>query len=85
MAAVHPHGEHTSQVQRPDQSQARPGRPNARPMHERRVIEAHIQGATGIVLLDAGRLMVDAEGNLVRVSGPHPQHFGDKFCNALLP
>ena len=49
------------------------------------MIEAHIQGATGIVLLDAGRLMVDAEGNLVRVSGPHPQHFGDKFCNALLP
>jgi hypothetical protein len=49
------------------------------------VIEAHIQAATGIVLLDAGRLKVDAGGILVRVSGPHPQYFGQKFCNALLP
>ena len=45
----------------------------------------HIQGPTGIVLLDAGRLKVDADGNLVQVSGPHPQYFGETFCKALLP
>jgi long-chain acyl-CoA synthetase len=39
----------------------------------------------GIVLLDAGQLVFDADGNLVRAPGRHPQFFGATFCDALMP
>jgi hypothetical protein len=46
----------------------------------------HIQGpAAGIVLLDAGQLVFDADDNLVRAPGRHPQFFGASFCDALVP
>jgi len=46
----------------------------------------HIQGpAEGIVLLDAGQLVFDADDNLVRAPGRHPQFFGASFCDALVP
>jgi hypothetical protein len=46
----------------------------------------HIQGPDGgIVLLDAGQLVFDADGNLMRAPGRHPQFFGASFCDALVP
>jgi hypothetical protein len=44
----------------------------------------HIQGDhTGLVLRDAGRLVFDGDGNLLRADGPHPQYFGETFCGEL--
>jgi hypothetical protein len=46
----------------------------------------HIQSPHGgIVLLDAGQLVFDPDGNLVRAPGRHPQFFGASFCDALVP
>ena len=41
--------------------------------------------AAGIVLLDAGQLVFDADDNLVHAPGRHPQFFGASFCDALVP
>jgi hypothetical protein len=47
---------------------------------------AHIHGpGGGIILIDAGQLVFDADGNLVRAPGRHPQFFGATFCDALTP
>jgi hypothetical protein len=46
---------------------------------------AHIQGAHGLVLRDAGQLAFDVDDNLVYARGPHPQFFGETFCAALAP
>ena len=44
----------------------------------------HIQGDhAGLVLRDAGRLVFDGDGNLLRADGPHPQYFGETFCAEL--
>jgi hypothetical protein len=47
--------------------------------------ETHIRGDNGIVLLDAGRIVEDATGNVTFITGPHPQFLGGTFCSALLP
>lgn len=44
----------------------------------------HIQGDhAGMVLRDAGQLVFDNSGNLLRVAGKHPQYFGETFCAEL--
>jgi hypothetical protein len=45
----------------------------------------HIQGPGGIVQLDAGQIVRDANGNVVYTHGPHPQLNGETFCPALAP
>jgi hypothetical protein len=45
----------------------------------------HIQGPGGIVLLDAGQLVFNADGTLAYLRGPHPQFLGATFCSALTP
>jgi hypothetical protein len=49
--------------------------------------ETHVLGEHGeIVLLDAGRIVFDADGNPTFIAGPHPQFLGAaQFCVALLP
>jgi hypothetical protein len=48
--------------------------------------ETHIIGEDGkIVLLDAGRIVFDADGNLTFLAGQHPQLLGATFCAALTP
>ena len=48
--------------------------------------ETHVLGENGeIVLLDAGRIVFDAEGNPTFIAGRHPQFFGATFCAALMP
>jgi hypothetical protein len=47
--------------------------------------EAHILGEHGVVLLDAGRIVFDADGNPTFVAGRHPQVLGATFCAALMP
>jgi hypothetical protein len=50
-----------------------------------RGLTVHIAGpGGGIVQPDAGRLVYDQDGNLVRVNGPHPQLSGESFCPALV-
>ncbi len=50
-----------------------------------RGLTVHIAGpGGGIVQHDAGRLVYDQDGNLVRVDGPHPQLNGESFCPALI-
>jgi hypothetical protein len=46
-------------------------------------LTVHIQGVGGIVQLDGGQLVFDADGNLVAMHGPHPQFLGEVFCPAL--
>ncbi|HEX6653852.1 MAG TPA: hypothetical protein VF072_13990, partial [Thermoleophilaceae bacterium] len=48
-------------------------------------LTVHIQGAGGIVQLDAGQIVRDADGNVVYTHGPHPQLNGETFCSALAP
>jgi len=48
-------------------------------------LTVHIQGAGGIVQLDAGQIVFDADGNVRFVRGPHPQFNGEVFCPALTP
>ena len=46
----------------------------------------HIQGPDGgMVLLGAGQLVFDADGDFLYERGPHPQFFGASFCDALVP
>jgi hypothetical protein len=45
----------------------------------------HIQGPGGIVQLDAGQIVRDANGSVVYTHGPHPQLNGETFCPALAP
>jgi hypothetical protein len=45
----------------------------------------HILDATGLVLRDAGRIVMDADGAVTFIAGPHPQFLGTTFCDALLP
>jgi len=47
--------------------------------------ETHILGDRGIVLLDAGRIVEAASGEITFIAGPHPQFLGGTFCAALLP
>jgi hypothetical protein len=47
-------------------------------------LETHILGEAGkIVLLDAGRIVFDANDNPTFLAGPHPQFLGATFCAAL--
>jgi hypothetical protein len=52
-------------------------------------LPTHIQGPGGVVLLDAGELVLqpsddpNAPPTVVAVHGPHPQFFGATFCSAL--
>jgi hypothetical protein len=54
-------------------------------------LPTHIQGPGGMVLLDAGELVLqssddpEAPPTVVAVHGPHPQFFGATFCAALTP
>jgi hypothetical protein len=48
-------------------------------------LTVHIQGAGGMVQLDAGQIVFDADGNFRFVRGPHPQFLGEVFCPALTP
>ena len=47
--------------------------------------ETHIIGDNRLVLLDAGRVAFDAEGNPTFLAGRHPQFLGATFCSALMP
>jgi hypothetical protein len=48
--------------------------------------ETHIIGEGGkIVLLDAGRIVFDADGDPTFLAGKHPQFLGATFCQALTP
>jgi hypothetical protein len=48
--------------------------------------ETHILGEGGkIVLLDAGRIVFDANDNVTFLAGRHPQFLGGTFCSALTP
>lgn len=47
--------------------------------------QTHIIGAHGIVLLDAGRIVFDANGDPTFLAGQHPQFLGATFCEALTP
>jgi hypothetical protein len=48
--------------------------------------ETHIIGEGGkIVLLDAGRIVFDANGDPTFLAGQHPQLLGATFCQALTP
>jgi hypothetical protein len=50
-----------------------------------RGLTVHIAGpGGGIAQYDAGQLVYDQHGNLVRVDGPHPQLSGESFCPALV-
>jgi hypothetical protein len=44
-----------------------------------------IRGDYGIVLHDAGRLVIDPDGSVQFQAGQHPQYFGGTFCSELLP
>jgi hypothetical protein len=46
-------------------------------------LTVHIQGPGGMVQRDAGQIVLDADGNLVYVIGPHDQALGGSFCPAL--
>jgi len=48
-------------------------------------LTVHIQGPGGIVQLDAGQIVRDADGNVLYTHGPHPQLSGETFCAALAP
>ena len=48
-------------------------------------LTVHIQGPGGIVQLDAGQIVRDADGNVLYTNGPHPQLSGETFCPALVP
>ena len=48
-------------------------------------LTVHIQGPGGIVQLDAGQIVRDADGNVLYTYGPHPQLSGETFCPALAP
>ena len=48
-------------------------------------LTVHIQGPGGIVQLDAGQIVRDADGNVLYTHGPHPQLSGETFCPALAP
>jgi hypothetical protein len=49
-------------------------------------LTVHIQGPGGIVQLDAGQIVRDADGNILYVVGPHPQALGETtWCFALAP
>jgi len=48
-------------------------------------LTVHIKGADGMVQLDAGQVVFDADGNFRFVRGPHPQFLGEVFCPALTP
>lgn len=48
--------------------------------------ETHTFGeGGGIVLLDAGRIVFDANKNVTFLAGRHPQLLGATFCSALAP
>jgi hypothetical protein len=48
--------------------------------------ETHILGDGGkIVILDAGRIVFDADGDPTFLAGRHPQLLGATFCPALTP
>jgi hypothetical protein len=46
-------------------------------------LTVHIQGPGGIVQLDAGQIVRDANDNVLYTHGPHPQLNGETFCPAL--
>ncbi len=47
-------------------------------------LTVHIQGPGGMVQLDAGQVVFDADGNFLYVRGPHVQFLGERFCPALV-
>jgi hypothetical protein len=48
-------------------------------------LTVHIKGPGGIVQLDAGQIVFNADGTVAYIRGPHPQFEGQTFCSALLP
>jgi hypothetical protein len=49
-------------------------------------VTVHIQGPGGIVQRDAGQIVYsDLDETVAYVHGPHPQLFGESFCEALTP
>ena len=48
-------------------------------------LTVHIQGPGGIVQLDAGQIVSNADGDVLYTHGPHPQLSGETFCPALVP
>ena len=48
-------------------------------------LTVHIKGVDGMVQLDAGQIVFDANGDIDYVRGPHPQALGENFCPALVP
>jgi hypothetical protein len=47
-------------------------------------VTVHIQGPGGIVQRDAGQIVYsDLDETVAFVHGPHPQLFGETFCEAL--
>jgi hypothetical protein len=48
-------------------------------------LTVQIRGADGMVQLDAGQIVFDANGDIAYVRGPHPQALGETFCPALVP
>jgi hypothetical protein len=46
----------------------------------------HIQGpGPGLVQHDAGQIVLNPDGSVAAIHGPHPQFKGQTFCFALLP
>ena len=50
-----------------------------------RALIVQIQGRGGIVQLDAGQKVYNADGDVLYTHGPHPQLSGETFCPALDP
>ena len=48
-------------------------------------LTVQIKGVDGMVQLDAGQIVFDANGDIAYVRGPHPQALGENFCPALVP
>ncbi len=46
---------------------------------------AHIRGDHGLVLRDAGQIVLNPDDTVAYIRGPHPQFEGQTFCSALLP
>ena len=45
----------------------------------------HVQGDAGLVLRDAGQIVLNPDDTVAYIRGPHPQFLGQTFCTALLP
>lgn len=53
--------------------------------HQTVGLTVHVKGPGGLVQLDAGRIVFNADGTVASISGPHPQFEGQTWCFALLP